>query len=98
MRRTFCILALLLLLPACAKMEKQAEEAETPTAQLLDELWTASVHERKCDMEKVKRLLAAGADPNAKGWADRKPLYWAVCEGNLKLVRMLIEAGAEVDA
>ncbi|KAK6541837.1 hypothetical protein TWF694_007616 [Orbilia ellipsospora] len=46
----------------------------------------------------VEILLAAGADPNAANSTGLTALHFAVASGNFKVVKMLIEAGADVDA
>jgi ankyrin repeat protein len=45
----------------------------------------------------VSRLLKAGASPNSKQWS-RSALHFAVAGENINIVKMLIEAGAEVNA
>lgn len=47
------------------------------------------------DLEAVAQQLAAGADVNEIGPGDRTPLIEAARAGNLALVRLLLEAGAE---
>lgn len=43
----------------------------------------------------VKRLIARGADINKPGWA---PLHYAATQGNLDILRMLLDAHAYIDA
>ncbi|MHC4542315.1 MAG: ankyrin repeat domain-containing protein [Planctomycetota bacterium] len=63
---------------------------------------------RKGDVEQVRQLIAEGADIDAK-WgdtsttekediADDTPLYYAVDANNMDLVKLLVEAGADVNA
>jgi len=46
----------------------------------------------------LRDLLERGADPNAKEGARRPPLFHAVSESNLGIVKMLVEAGGDVNA
>ncbi|XP_046473793.1 ankyrin repeat domain-containing protein 12 isoform X1 [Neodiprion pinetum] len=50
------------------------------------------------DETQVRRLLARGADPNAKDFAGWSPLHEACNHGWLGTARILIEAGASVNA
>jgi hypothetical protein len=59
------------------------------------------------DAESVRLLLRHGADPDAQPTPDengflfgggRTPLMWAAFRGNTKIMRMLIAAGADVNA
>ncbi|MEM6553346.1 MAG: ankyrin repeat domain-containing protein [Planctomycetota bacterium] len=52
------------------------------------------------DEAMVKRLLAAGANPNlGRGWPwDDRPLHRAVRLGHAEIAKMLLEAGADVRA
>lgn len=52
---------------------------------------------RRGDIPRVKRLLAAGADVNARDKYGRTALYWPVCFGRIGCMRLLIEAGADVN-
>jgi ankyrin repeat protein len=45
----------------------------------------------------VKHLIGLGTDVNARDWRLWTPLHFAVRTGNGEVVKMLIEAGAEVD-
>jgi uncharacterized protein len=51
-----------------------------------------------CDLIKVRQLLAAGADPNARDEDSRTPLFSAVLGGSIGLVGLLLESGADVNA
>ncbi len=48
-------------------------------------------------VEVVKFLLSKGADVNIKAAYDRTPLFTAVGQGNIELVNLLFDAGAEVN-
>ena len=50
------------------------------------------------NMNKIKRLIKAGADVNAKDNNGRLPLIFAAWELNKKLIKLLISAGADVNA
>lgn len=43
----------------------------------------------------VELLVDGGANPNAKGLDDDTPLHDATTSGNLKMVKFLIDHGAE---
>jgi ankyrin repeat protein len=51
-----------------------------------------------CDLIKVRELLQAGADPNARDEDGRTPLFSAVLGGSIGLVGLLLESGADVNA
>ena len=50
------------------------------------------------NLEQVKRLLAAGADVNARDPLGRTPLFVASCSGNTEIASLLLEHGAVIDA
>jgi hypothetical protein len=52
---------------------------------------------RKSDVEKVRALLAKGADVNAKSPYGATPLFFACDRGNAEVVRVLLENGADVN-
>ncbi len=52
---------------------------------------------RKSDIEKVKALLAKGADVNAKSPYGATPLFFACDRANAEMVKLLLEKGAEVN-
>jgi len=47
--------------------------------------------------EKVKELLAAGADPNEK-ISSQPVLFWATAWSNCEIMKLLLDAGADVNA
>jgi ankyrin repeat protein len=53
---------------------------------------------RKNDKALVEKLLAAGADSNAKDWEGRTPLHLAVIGGHVELVGFLLTKGADLAA
>jgi ankyrin repeat protein len=51
------------------------------------------------ELEKVKELLAGGRDPNEEdGPSGQRALLAAASNGHVELVRLLLDAGADVDA
>lgn len=48
-------------------------------------------------LEKVKRLLLDGADPNIRGNNRETPIFMAARIGDYNIVKLLIESGARVD-
>jgi ankyrin repeat protein len=47
------------------------------------------------DIENVRMLLKAGADPNAENVYRETPLTFAAATGELASVKMLLQAGAD---
>jgi len=47
------------------------------------------------DVERVKKLLKKGADPNVQEEHGRMPLHVAVYKGHVDVVRLLLEHGAD---
>lgn len=50
------------------------------------------------DPEALRRLIASGADIEACDEWDCTPLFYAILEGNLDALEVLIQAGANVNA
>lgn len=44
------------------------------------------------------RLVASGANVNARGLDDDTPLHDAASNGNIRLVKLLVERGADIHA
>ncbi len=51
-----------------------------------------------CDFVKVRQLLKAGADPDARDEQGCTPIFSAVLGGSVGLLGLLLEGGATVDA
>ncbi len=47
------------------------------------------------DLERMRSLIAAGADVNARGKGNMTPLLWAFPDDKLERFRLLLEAGAD---
>lgn len=47
--------------------------------------------------EVVRRLTAAGADPDVRNAAGDTPLLWAAQQGDIEVIDALLETGADVD-
>src|ERR1041385_6268928 len=53
---------------------------------------------RHGQLDRVKQLLAEGADPNARESGDNTtPLHWAAACADVDIVRALLDAGADVN-
>jgi ankyrin repeat protein len=48
----------------------------------------------RCDIPKIKELLAARADPSAVDTDGMTPLHWAVYGGYLEAAQLLLKNGA----
>lgn len=69
-------------------------QSETP-----DEL-NDDLHDAAClgDVSAVKSLLAEGHDPNAFDEISFTPLHYAADKGHLEIIRLLLQADAEINA
>lgn len=47
-------------------------------------------------VQAAKRLLAAGAEPNAPNSRAETPLQWAAWSGSLDMVKLFLENGAKI--
>ena len=43
----------------------------------------------------ARNLVAAGADPNWRGWDKNTPLMWAASRGDYEIVELLLSKGAK---
>ncbi|MGI9297642.1 MAG: ankyrin repeat domain-containing protein [Gammaproteobacteria bacterium] len=50
------------------------------------------------NLAEVKRLLAAGTNPNVRGYFDTTALTWAAFEGHAEIVKVLLAADANPNA
>ena len=66
-------------------------KAKSARAELLDAVIDA-------DLSRMSDLLARGADPNVSDTAGWRPLHFAAQRQNAVQIRMLLKAGAEIDA
>ena len=65
-----------------------------------DEYGRTPLHNAVIDKElvRVKELLAAGADVNARDRENWSPLHYAAQDHSLDIARLLVDAGAAIDA
>ncbi len=68
------------------------EDEDKPDGAYIEVNW------RFFNLNKIKRLISAGADVNAKKKWGETPLYWAVRWDNIPLAEYLISVGADVNA
>jgi ankyrin repeat protein len=52
----------------------------------------------ECDIERVRQLVAAGADVNAPDEDGATPLHYAGAERHVDIIRLLLEAGADLSS
>lgn len=52
----------------------------------------------KNDIKEVKSLIAQGLNINASNQFEKAPLHYAAYNGNLKIVKLLVENGADINA
>jgi len=76
--------------PSAKQMMGQVQQAKE-TRSLCDAA-------KKGDLERVKLLIAEGADVNSKDEKESTPLCRAVESGKMELVQLLVDAGADVNA
>jgi ankyrin repeat protein len=50
------------------------------------------------DAAMVELLLRAGADPEIRDWDDQTPLQNMACSGYVRIVKLLLQFGADVNA
>jgi ankyrin repeat protein len=90
--RVLLIIAILVLLPACA--QREGEDAtitsESPESALLEAA-------KGGDLEDVKELIQRGVNIDSKDKDGLTPLHHAVASDNLELLRLLIAGGADVN-
>ncbi len=91
------MLFLVLLLASCQSVQEQKiTEVESMAAvDLNKELDLAA---QAGNVEKVKALIASGADVNYRSMSEHTPLMVAAYYGHYEVVKILIDAGANVNA
>lgn len=60
-------------------------------------LWDFFEESEDWDVDEMKQLLDAGADPNEQDLLGMTPLHITACRGCPDLVKLLIERGADLD-
>lgn len=95
-----CALSLLLLLPWLASSAEAVGSGgpQTTGATPPGSCQTLEVAARTNNLAETRRLLASGADPNAKGERQAGPLMWAAMTGATDVAQLLIASGADVNA
>lgn len=68
------------------------------TEQKLNEELQKACENKNANPERIKKLLDLGADPNTADDCNDSVLHWAAVLGNENVARILIEAGADIDA
>lgn len=76
----------------------RALKAEVEKHETKKRAWTPlHTAARDGNLDEVRRLLAAGADPNFREAGDNTtPLHWAAASRQTEIVRALLDAGADV--
>ncbi|KAI1778867.1 hypothetical protein F4818DRAFT_437668 [Hypoxylon cercidicola] len=82
------------LLDAHANVEAQDKEGRSPLLFLASE----KPGKGKWTIETLKLLLSHGANIEVKDQIGRTPLLWAATNGNIDLVRILLESDADINA
>ncbi|MBW7992221.1 MAG: hypothetical protein FVQ84_19710 [Planctomycetes bacterium] len=92
----FCclVLAIAFLSFGCNKKPAETKKREKPSEQTI--LLCNAAEEG--NIEKVKSLIASGADVNSKSKYGDTPLHYAAKHGHKLVAELLIESGAEVNA
>ncbi len=92
MKKTFCILTILLLLPTCGGREKDnPQNAEVQRDALLQAV-------DNCNLDKVTELLAEGADVNCRTRSGTTLFERAMYGNWFDLAKLLLAGGAELSA
>jgi ankyrin repeat protein len=52
----------------------------------------------ECEIERVRQLIAAGADVNARDEDGATPLHYAGAERHIDIIRLLLDAGADLSS
>jgi glutaminase len=73
------------------KRDPRRKKNQTQTEAVVALTWAAS----QGDLDEVRALIAAGAQPGTADYDGRTPLHLAAAEGQLEIVRYLLAAGAD---
>ena len=80
-------------------MKNQKETQKTREKKKVFRDLLLAVHEGKNGIEKARKLLEAGANPNDKPEDEdsEMPLHAAVASGHIPMVKLLLQYGADVN-
>ena len=105
MKKVACILVVFLLLSACGEMkdssagapEETPDEAQAAAKTRQEELDKALLDAVKnSDRDKLKEMIAKGADPNSLRWCRGATLLHLA--GDKDIIKALVKAGADINA
>ena len=94
---TFFLVALTMLLSACAEDTAEPDVASPDTAVQAEPSIDVHTAAAAGDLETVEKYLDSGADVNAPGLVGSTPLHFAARAGHLEVARLLLDSGAETN-
>lgn len=99
MKNVFCILTILLLLPACGSGQFECSEDEGSKREDLEKTVVEGLFNaaESSDLDRVKELISKGANLDVKNERGETLLHVAAVQGNYELTNLLIASGADVN-